>query len=513
MSLEMNKIGAAVLTAGIVAMLSGFVAKELYHPEPLKEPAFKVALPEGTAPEQPEKPSLEPILPLLASADVSEGEAQTRACQACHSFDKGGPNKVGPNLWGIVGSEPADVAGYSFSDALEKLKSEDKTWTYSNLNAFLNNPQEYAPGTKMTYSGLKNTQKRADLVAYLRSLSDDPAPLPTEAEIKAVTGAEEKAEGAASGETETASAAGGETEKAAAEASKPAEETKDAAKPSEPAAGSEDKSAEGEPATAADGTSTAAASGGDEQEASATAAKPEGTAAKPAEETGSGSDAAASDGDEKEVTETAAKPEETAAKPAEETGSGSSAAAAGETDTAASATAAKPAEETQTASAGDQGKAAAEEPTAEDAAAGGSAAAGAAGETQAASAEGGGGLSPLGQAIADASPEEGKKVARQCVACHSFEKGGPNKGGPNLYGIIGETAGAREGYNFSKAMKEKGDGGYAWTYRHLDDYLANPREVVPGTKMTFVGLKKPEQRAEVIAYIRCLAENPPPLPK
>jgi len=206
MSQEINKIAGAILTGGVVAMLSGFVAGKLYHPKTLDEPAYRVALPDegGT---KPEKPKEESILPLLASADVEAGKSATRACAACHSFDEGGPNKVGPNLWGIVDSEPASVAGYTFSPALEKLKTEGKKWTYADLDHFLKDPKDYAPGTKMTYNGMKRLQQRADVIAYLRTLSSNPAPLPTKEQIEAVTGGD-KAE-ASGGETQTAAAATG----------------------------------------------------------------------------------------------------------------------------------------------------------------------------------------------------------------------------------------------------------------------------------------------------------------
>ncbi|WP_370540479.1 cytochrome c family protein [Azospirillum sp. INR13] len=116
-----------------------------------------------------------PIAPLLAAASPENGQKVAKACAACHSFDKGGANKVGPNLYGIVGGAKGHIQGFSYSDALVKTGG---SWSYDELNKFLYDPKGYAPGTKMTFAGLKKDDDRAAVIAYLRSLADSPQPLP-----------------------------------------------------------------------------------------------------------------------------------------------------------------------------------------------------------------------------------------------------------------------------------------------------------------------------------------------
>jgi cytochrome c len=119
---------------------------------------------------------LDPIGPLLATADIAAGEQLARQqCGICHTFTEGGRNGVGPNLWNVVGGPHAHAEGFNYSPA---LRGKDGPWTYEELNAWLYRPMQYAPGTRMAYAGMNNPQNRANVIAYLRSLSANPQPLP-----------------------------------------------------------------------------------------------------------------------------------------------------------------------------------------------------------------------------------------------------------------------------------------------------------------------------------------------
>jgi cytochrome c len=342
-SLELNKIIGAVLVAGIVAMVSGTLASMLVRPHHAEHEA--VAAGEGGGGGGATKPAgpapIEPISGLLANADPAKGQEIAKKCAACHTFGKGEPAKVGPNLWGIVGNKHGHMEGFNYSKAISSI---DKPWGYEEINHFIDSPKTYAPGTKMTFPGLPKVQDRADVIAYLRTLSDNPQPLPTQEQIDAANKAYEDA-------------------KAAAEA--PAQSS--AAAP--------------------------AASTGTTQQASASA---------PAD-------------DSAEVV----------------------------------------------------------------------------------------------KLIASADPAKGQEIAKKCLTCHTFGQGEPAKVGPNLYGIVGNKHAHMEGFSYSSAMKNTPG---TWDYAHLAHFLLNPREAVPGTKMTFAGLPKEPDRADVIDYLRTLSDNPVPLP-
>jgi cytochrome c len=199
--LEGNKAFAAILVAGMAFMVAGFVADLVVHPEELEKTAITI---QGAAESMggPARVIIPTILPLMAKADVSAGASTTaQACGSCHSFTQGGAAMVGPNLYNVVGAKIASAAGYAFSPALAKIGG---TWTYEQLNKWLFDPQGFAPGTHMTYPGMRSIQSRADVIGYLRSLATAPVALPTAAEI-ATAQAEQKKEETAN----AAPAAGG----------------------------------------------------------------------------------------------------------------------------------------------------------------------------------------------------------------------------------------------------------------------------------------------------------------
>jgi cytochrome c len=170
-SFEWNKVIASVLTAMIVAMVTGIIAQSIVHPVRLEKAAYLPPGAEGEtgaapAGEAAAAPKPDPID--MSKADAKRGEQVAKVCLQCHTFDKGGANKIGPNLFGVLEENIASVPGYTFSTALDADK--DKKWDPDELNVWLWKPQEFAHGTKMTFAGLPKEQDRADVIAYLQSL-------------------------------------------------------------------------------------------------------------------------------------------------------------------------------------------------------------------------------------------------------------------------------------------------------------------------------------------------------
>lgn len=317
-TMQVNKVFAAVLVSGIAFFVAGRLGTVLVPDHKLAKTAIKIDPPAGLIAAAP-APEV-PLATLLASADVKAGATQFGAagCVACHSVNDGGKAGVGPNLYGVVGATEGGREGYAYSAA---LKGKGGKWGFEQLNTWLIKPAAYAPGTKMSYAGLPDAKKRADIIAYLNSLSANPLPMP-------------KAEAVA-----------------------------------------------------------------------ATAIIP-------------------------------------SASPA--------------------------------------------------------AAAPAAGE-------------PIGVLLAKADTAAGQKstLTLGCIACHSFNDGGKNGLGPNLYNVVAHPVAAREGYVYSAALKGKGG---EWGYDNLSAWLAKPTTYAPGTKMSFAGIADAQTRANVIAYLRSLSPSPVPLP-
>ena len=175
-SFELNKILGALLGTCLVLLSLNIATGAIFTPKHMDKPGYAIAVPDQPAsgPAAPAEPE-QPIEALLAASDPAKGEAVAKQCSACHTFNKGGPNRVGPNLWGIVNRQVAAEAGVNYS---APMKAKGGTWTYENLSKFLQNPKAFIPGTAMGYAGLSRGTQRADLINYLHTLADNPGPLP-----------------------------------------------------------------------------------------------------------------------------------------------------------------------------------------------------------------------------------------------------------------------------------------------------------------------------------------------
>lgn len=196
-SFELNKIIGAILGTLLFVMGVGFLAEAIYHP--IEGRGAGYALPEPAATETAEAAApaapVTPLPVLLASADAAAGEAAVRKCQSCHNFVKGAGNKQGPELWGVVGRPEGSHEGFAYSDALLAHKANGDVWSYENLDHFLTSPKAYAPGTKMAFGGVKDPAERANILAYLQTLSDSPVPFPAADAAPAADGAAAPAAG------------------------------------------------------------------------------------------------------------------------------------------------------------------------------------------------------------------------------------------------------------------------------------------------------------------------------
>jgi len=175
-SLKFNKIAAALLSSILLIMMFGKIGNFLVNPNTDVSNAYPIEVPETNTAEAKEEKEviIEPITALLATANLESGLKIAKKCVACHGFDAGGPNKVGPNLYDIVNKDQGK-ADYAYSKVLAALNGK---WTYEELNKFLYKPKLYSKGTKMNYAGLSKTKDRANLIAWLRTKSDNPVPLP-----------------------------------------------------------------------------------------------------------------------------------------------------------------------------------------------------------------------------------------------------------------------------------------------------------------------------------------------
>ena len=177
-SFEVNKIIAAVLLIALLVIGIGKIADVVFYVEKPETAGYKVEVAEASNTGQNVKTSeVEEIdiSALLALGNVEHGEKVFKKCSACHVVNKGGENKIGPVLYGVLGRQVAALSDYKYSKA---MAAYDKTWTFEEMNGYLRKPQSYIKGTKMAFAGLRKEKDRASVILYLNQNSDSPLPLP-----------------------------------------------------------------------------------------------------------------------------------------------------------------------------------------------------------------------------------------------------------------------------------------------------------------------------------------------
>jgi len=182
-SFELNKVLGAVLGTCLALLSLNIAAGAIFSTHEPEKPGYEIAVQEQEAATPGEQAPAEKPLPVrFASADINRGENSAKKCAACHTFGKGEPNRVGPNLWNVVGRPKHSEPGFNYTAA---MKGQQGAWTPDDLDKYLTNPRGVVPGTAMTFAGLPRGQERADVIAFLNSKSDKPEELPKQAEAPA----------------------------------------------------------------------------------------------------------------------------------------------------------------------------------------------------------------------------------------------------------------------------------------------------------------------------------------
>jgi cytochrome c len=180
---EFDKIALAVALSIFAFILSNAIGGFLYSTHNFPEkPGFQIDISElsedTTSGKAKGLPEVIDMGIIMSTASAETGKQVFNKCLLCHTERKGEANKVGPNLWGIVGAKVAMHSDFKYSASMEQRGASGKTWTYEDLYRYLYSPKAYVPGTKMAFAGLKKDEERANLIAYLRTLADKPLPLP-----------------------------------------------------------------------------------------------------------------------------------------------------------------------------------------------------------------------------------------------------------------------------------------------------------------------------------------------
>jgi cytochrome c len=183
MNIELNKIAGALLGSLLLVVSVQVAADLIFEAEKPEKPGFVIPVATATpaAPAAAARPPVpaEPIGVILAKADATRGQAAFRQCGSCHTVAKGGNNGVGPNLWGVIAGPKAHLSNFRYSTALAGRGTAGEKWGFEELYKFLESPRGYLAGTSMSFAGVRSSQERADIIAFLRTQADTPAPLPT----------------------------------------------------------------------------------------------------------------------------------------------------------------------------------------------------------------------------------------------------------------------------------------------------------------------------------------------